>query len=119
MNVTDHSVTEAVELTVIFVSPVPLQQQTDDDDDQYEDGDGHHHNDEPGRLEDLILYTVGGWKETTETGQYEFYSETNTAYREVISAQRPSKYIFTWGGGPPWIRLDIHVIYFYKVNIYK
>lgn len=69
MNVTDHSVTEAVELTVIFVSPVPLQQQTDDDDDQYEDGDGHHHNDEPGRLEDLVLYTVGGWKETTETGQ--------------------------------------------------
>lgn len=50
---------------------------------------------------------------------YKFYSETNTAYREVISAQRPSIYIFIWGGGGPWIRLDIHVIYFYKVNIYK
>lgn len=78
MNVTDHSVTEAVDLTVIFVSPVPLQQQTDDDDDQYEDGYGHHHNDEPGRLEDLVLYTVGGWKETTETGQcYTTQSRSN------------------------------------------
>lgn len=51
---------------------------------------------------------------------YKFYSETNTAYREVISAQRPSIYIFTWGGPLDQIGYTVcHVIYFYKVNIYK
>lgn len=37
---------------------------------------------------------------------YKFYSETNTAYREVISAQRPSKYIFTWGARGPLDQIE-------------